>query len=185
MNIRIIINQLINKFFAYKKYELLCNVIKKHNVKTYVEVGVFNAVNLINVYKNSNLTKVYGVDNYINNDDWQTIEELNKIKIEAIDRMKKNGIIFYENSSLDASKLFDDKSIDMIFIDADHSYKGCKEDIEVWYPKIRDGGIISGHNFELKYLGVVQAVTEKFLNINLLPKNIWYVKKGVFTPPND
>ena len=33
------------------------------------------------------------------------------------------------------------------YIDANHHYKECLADIEAWYPKVRSGGIISGHDY--------------------------------------
>lgn len=45
-------------------------------------------------------------------------------------------------------QLIRDESIDFLFIDADHRYEYVYRDIELWYPKIRYGGIICGHDFE-------------------------------------
>ena len=39
-----------------------------------------------------------------------------------------------------------DKSLDFVFIDADHTEHACYNDIYNWRPKIRDGGMISGHD---------------------------------------
>ena len=36
-------------------------------------------------------------------------------------------------------KNFEDKSIDFLFIDGDHTFKGCRKDIELWFPKIKRG----------------------------------------------
>lgn len=39
------------------------------------------------------------------------------------------------------------QQIDLLFIDGDHSYKGCREDIEAWLPKMKDGGIVIFHDY--------------------------------------
>lgn len=52
--------------------------------------------------------------------------------------------------------------IDLIFIDGNHSYAYVKEDIEGWLPKIRKGGMMSGHDYDPAFPGVVQAVDECF-----------------------
>lgn len=46
-----------------------------------------------------------------------------------------------------AAKLFDDNSVDFVFVDGNHTYPYVKKDLEVWIPKIRNGGLIAGHDF--------------------------------------
>ena len=53
--------------------------------------------------------------------------------------------------SLTASRIFTDGIADLVFIDADHRYKQIKQDIEAWYPKVRNGGIICGHDCDAYY----------------------------------
>lgn len=67
--------------------------------------------------------------------------------------------------SVEASRAIPDGMLDFVFIDADHTYEGCKADIEAWLPKIRKGGFISGHDYEnpdFPTWGVKQAVEERF-----------------------
>ncbi len=52
-----------------------------------------------------------------------------------------------ELSSVEASKTFDDRSLDMVFVDGDHSYEATLEDILHWWPKLRRGGVMAGHDF--------------------------------------
>lgn len=52
-----------------------------------------------------------------------------------------------------------DGSLDGIFVDGDHSYAGCRRDIEAWLPKLRRGGRIAGHD-AVPGEGVEQAVRE-------------------------
>ena len=40
--------------------------------------------------------------------------------------------------------------VDMVFIDGDHSYNGCKGDILAWLPNIKPGGIMAVHDFGKK-----------------------------------
>ena len=46
-----------------------------------------------------------------------------------------------------AAKGFTQDSLDFIYIDANHSYTACKEDLELWWPKLRKGGIFAGHDY--------------------------------------
>ena len=65
--------------------------------------------------------------------------------------------------SVDAAQLYDNDSVDFVFIDASHEYEDVKADIEAWYPKIKPGGYIGGHDYTPDYLvGVKTAVDEFF-----------------------
>lgn len=71
--------------------------------------------------------------------------------------------------SKDVAPTIPDGSLDYLFIDANHTYECCKEDIALWAPKVREGGIVMGHDYfdtnnhrRLKHLnfGVIRAVNE-------------------------
>jgi hypothetical protein len=70
-------------------------------------------------------------------------------------------------SSVDASKLYEDESLDFVFLDADHSYEGVRSDIEAWLPKVKRGGIFAGHDFAHYFPGVMRAVLERFAQVGL------------------
>ena len=66
-------------------------------------------------------------------------------------------------ASLAAAKLFDDRSLDFVFIDAAHDYESVKADILAWRPKVRLGGTLAGHDYipnSNEFPGVLQAVNE-------------------------
>jgi hypothetical protein len=64
-------------------------------------------------------------------------------------------------TSLEASKLYPDESLDVVFLDASHRYEDVKDDIIAWYPKVKKGGIFSGHDYPT-WEQVVKAVNECF-----------------------
>jgi hypothetical protein len=69
------------------------------------------------------------------------------------------------SNSIEASKTVSDSSLDLVFIDAEHSYEGCLEDIQAWFPKIKPGGWIGGHDYNIKRFskwGVAKAVNHYF-----------------------
>ena len=49
--------------------------------------------------------------------------------------------------SHEACHKFDDKYFDLIYLDANHSYKNVYEDISCWINKVKIGGYISGHDY--------------------------------------
>ena len=53
----------------------------------------------------------------------------------------------YRMDSRTAADKFADKSLDFDYIDADHSYAGCRGDIVAWAQKVKAGGILAGHDY--------------------------------------
>lgn len=74
-----------------------------------------------------------------------------------------------------AARFIPDASLDFVFIDADHTYEGCRRDIEDWTCKIRPGGILSGH--DINWPTVRQAVNEKFPQFLIFSDNVWAVPR--------
>ena len=46
-----------------------------------------------------------------------------------------------------ACDFISDGSLDFVYIDANHTYQAVKDDIRLWYPKVKSGGIIMGHDY--------------------------------------
>lgn len=81
------------------------------------------------------------------------------------------------STSIEAASLYKDLSLDFVYIDASHDYENVKLDIQSWYPKIKLGGIIAGHDYEPRWSGVVQAVNEAFKSKPFYIQNISWVHK--------
>jgi|TARA_R110000772_G_scaffold54733_1_gene124951 cephalosporin hydroxylase len=62
--------------------------------------------------------------------------------------------------SFDAVDMFEDESLDFVYIDGDHSYENVKRDIELYLPKIKKTGFIGGHDYIREHQGVMDAVNE-------------------------
>lgn len=68
-------------------------------------------------------------------------------------------------TSLAAPAQIEDGSLDLVFLDADHSYEGVRTDIAAWAPKVKAGGILGGHDYRnpepgFDFSGVERAVLE-------------------------
>jgi hypothetical protein len=75
------------------------------------------------------------------------------------DNMRGLSHYSIEETSVEAAKGFADHSLDLVFIDASHDYANVCGDIAAWYPKVRYGGIIAGHDVNSK--GLMTAVQER------------------------
>ena len=55
--------------------------------------------------------------------------------------------IVWRMTSEQAAHAMPDNTLDFCFIDADHRYEAVNQNIELWLPKIKSGGIICGHDY--------------------------------------
>lgn len=69
---------------------------------------------------------------------------------------------------------------DIVFIDALHDYEHVKQDIGLWWPKVRVGGMLCGHDFNHKWPGCERAVAESFdlMSVGVGPDSVWFVIKA-------
>ena len=87
--------------------------------------------------------------------------------------------------SADAALRIPDASLDFVFIDANHAYEFAREDIALWTPKVRPGGVVSGHDYnfnpEAKHgrpWGVKQAADEAFPGrVQTGPDWVWWAER--------
>jgi len=74
----------------------------------------------------------------------------------------KNIIAIRDHSSR-VYDLFEDESVDFVYIDGLHTYKAVMEDIRHYQSKVRPGGYLGGHDYHrMKFPGVVKAVDKCF-----------------------
>lgn len=69
-----------------------------------------------------------------------------------------NKVTHIDAYSKDAVSNFADGSLDLVYIDGRHEYEYVHQDITLWLPKVRPGGIISGHDHQ--HPDVVRAIKE-------------------------
>ena len=141
-----------------------------------LELGVYKADSFMTILENCpNVKTLYGVDSYKPYVDFFERREVSNfelamIRTESLLKQQysehKDKIVFLEKTSAEAAKEIEDNSLDFIFIDADHTYDSVIHDLTVWYPKVKCGGLISGHDYIMT--PVENAVNDfrKFNQIN-------------------
>lgn len=78
-------------------------------------------------------------------------------------------------SDLSAS-FFEDISVDISFLDAGHSYNAVLADLKAWYPKMKNGSIMAGHDYN-SWEGVKKAVLEFFgKEPDKIENDCWFIK---------
>jgi hypothetical protein len=166
-------------------YGNVANLLKTiNNPSVYVEIGIAMGFHIETILKEFNELKCYGVDPYIPYDPSDSFNNIGKIEpslsvqqnfdlfcLSVNDRLsiydKFNHI---RKPSSVAHDMFDDSSIDLIFIDGDHTYDAVKNDCILWWNKLKTGGIMCWDDYYWE--GVKKAVDEFCFEKNLNLKSI-------------
>lgn len=89
----------------------------------------------------------------------------------------KDRCLMLRKTSADAT--YCDVPADLIFIDAAHDYQNVRDDISRWWPIVKDGGILAGHDYNHSWPTVERAVADSFplMEVGVGPDSVWFVLK--------
>jgi len=156
--------------------EKLLLLMQKFNIKSFAEIGVLCGDMTNYLCENYNFDKYYAIDSWLRTSQGLqrfTQEEINVAYKFCQNRFKNfSNIEIIKMDSVSASKLFDDDSIDCVFIDAGHDSKSVTEDINAWLPKVKK--LLIGHDYVM--CASVKKVVDFLLPQKEIYKNLWYVK---------
>lgn len=119
------------------------------NLKTGVEIGVHKG-EFSEKFCEAGLN-LYAIDPWENYEDYQNTRGQNRM--DFLYEHTKRTLSHYPNctiirkTSMEALNDFDDESLDFVYIDGNHLLKYVIEDITEWSKKVRNNGIISGHDY--------------------------------------
>lgn len=157
-------------FWYLSAYMKLLEDLPKDRPTTFVEVGVFQGQSLawlgVEVLNRGLPVTIHAVDNFAG---WpgvpqgDELRELFTFNTARIAEALGERFVVHAKPSVEAAAEFADNSLDVVWIDADHTYEGCKADIAAWWPKVRPGGFIGGDDWA--YPGVRMATIEAFPNV--------------------
>jgi len=101
-----------------------------------------------------------------------------KFVFEAFQERTKglSNVMFSQGKSLDALEFVEDESCDLIYIDGDHRYEGVLADLKGWRNKLKDGGIMAGHDWSWE--SVKKALKEEIgdKDYTLFNGDSWAIK---------
>lgn len=152
----------------------------KNNLKI-AEIGVFQGrgtalwnVELIN--RNLNY-EYYAIDHFLGSEEHYRMNyfPICKSNLKPI----KSKISLINNDSISQASKFEDNYFDIVYIDAAHDYELVKKDLEAWFPKIKQGGIICGDDYVDGWPGVIKAVNEFFNTdkMKVIGRQQWWTQK--------
>lgn len=125
---------------------LFCELGFKVGVEIGVEQGIFSQ----SLCKNNPALKLYAIDPWAAYPGYR----LNKTQTlvdayysEAKTRLAPYNCTLVRKFSLDAVRDFSDQSLDFVYVDGNHNFQNCTNDIAQWTKKIKFGGVIAGHDY--------------------------------------
>lgn len=171
-------------------------VLDAMGLKLGAEIGVAFGENAEQILMKSSICNIILVDpwNYVPDEspvgygdmikDWPGCEESCREKIRKFGRRADMIKCTSQEASIETA----DNSLDFVYIDANHMSPMVDRDLELWYPKVRPGGIFGGHDYhdyqnEVFTCNVKRAVDRFFYGtdkqIHIVPGEVpsWYVIK--------
>ena len=165
-----------NNWFNYKRFYR--KITKEKEFKVFVEIGSWKGHStryLGKLLKDRDIV-IYAIDLFdMTYKEYDSLEKKYMFEIFNYNIKRLNNIEPIKSISWEASEGFNNASVDFVFIDADHTYSSVKKDIQSWLPKVKKGGIISGHDY-FNPCGVKQAVDEIFSDKVEFYDKCWFVR---------
>ena len=154
---------------------------------TAIEIGVDAGEHAKSMLKELNIERLYLIDAYKYYEDYLNTEENRKRvrrRLITNEKKAKNKLSNYSYKIVWIKKMSDDAindvpMVDFIYIDGNHDYPYVKKDIELYWEKLKKGGILAGH--DISWQGVSKAFcefVEKYkLNPHISRMDWWIIKK--------
>ena len=176
-------------FFNYQRwYTQLYQVLNDGDV--FVEIGAWTGASTLyfaeSIKLGSKNIKFYTIDTFSGSNDLLEVYGA-LLKDDGLYKYFQNNIkpfkefvevIRADSQNPETAARFEDNSIAAIFIDGDHSHEGFIKDLLNWVPKVKPGGVISGHDYVWGGKGV-KPVVNAMLGDEIIVKkgDVWVKRK--------
>lgn len=139
------------------RIETISNILNKIGAKTGVEIGVFKGEFSRNILERWNGT-LYLIDPWRELSDEEYLDSSNHKNHQDAFAQTMESIKGFESRAFmlrglgeEMIHLFKDNSLDYIYIDGNHDYDHVKQDLKLWWPKLKAGGLLAGHDYLLDF----------------------------------
>ena len=140
-----------------------------------IEVGLLRGTSFCALLQLcDNIKELHGVDNWLPYDDYLGSEDgtpvysIPEVECKINEAITKISVQYCEGSerahihhmdSNDCANMFEDEYFDFVFLDTYLTYQQAISDLETWYPKVKRGGLFTGHDY---YSVEVQQALDEF-----------------------
>ena len=101
-----------------------------------------------------------------------------EIAKDARRRLAPYRVTVGHGGSVNVAKWVGDGSLDFVYIDADHSEAAVLADLMAWMPKVRKGGIVSGHDWNLGSVKRALEGVTQHVSVTLDRSPSWWFTRG-------
>lgn len=148
--------------FMLKKYNKASDLIG-------VEIGVDRGDNAAYILNILPIKRLFLIDPYLEYEEFKGNagwENMTQAKFDEYFREAQKKVRYFKDRTEFIRKKSEDAAddildnLDFVYLDGNHDYKFVKRDIELYYPKVKSGGVMGGDNFDPLFPGVPRAVLE-------------------------
>lgn len=156
----------------------------------FVEVGSWKgrSTSFVGRVCNENGTRLVCVDHWAGSDDTLRSRYAEALAVEDVEQtfrsnMRELGIEVevMVASSREAAERFERRSVDRVFLDGSHDGPSVTEDLELWSERLREDGVLAGHDYADKHPDLVAAVDAFALARGLVvkrgPRSIFWLAR--------
>jgi len=139
------------------------SLLANYKVRIGAEIGVYNGELSHLLIQIPNIERLYLVDPYKEYKDVSIhdSQKTHDLRYEMVcEKFKNEPVKVLRKTSREAINLIPDNSLDFVYIDADHSSEEVKWDVSNWYKKVKNGGVVAGHDFSFLTYQVARSIME-------------------------
>ncbi len=122
-----------------------------------IEIGIYEGTNAKYFLKELDIKFVFLIDPYLEYEKYAPKRLGSKANLERAERVAHAALKKYDHKirwikkkSFKAVGNFTDDSMDFVYIDGNHAYDFVREDLFLYYPKLKKNGLLSGHDYDIK-----------------------------------
>lgn len=164
---------------------VIIDLVKEHGWKKGAEIGVLRGKTLFSVLDACPGLSMIGVDQWKklplrDVDCAETYEQfdMRKLELDVCRRAAtyRGRCLIFKGDTVEQAKRVQNRSLDFVFLDADHTEEGIRRDIEAWAPKVKKGGMVLGH--DLHWPTVRMVIDEIFPGWSDFGEAVWGIEKA-------
>lgn len=168
-------------------YPWFDRIVERRRLQTGAELGVGFGGHAKSLLTIPFVEQLYGIDPFEYRIDCQDpmnmpqnhFDDVHRFVLQRLDEFGDRYVHIRKRSVAAADDVPD--QLDFVYIDADHSYEGIWSDLCAWFPKVREGGVIGGHDYgHVNFPGIQRAVDRFFgrfgWDIQVEQEGVWWVE---------